>query len=40
MKKILAIMLAVVMVFGMTACNNSGNDANKKHKIGIATVSR
>ena len=38
MKKILAIMLAVVMVFGMTACNNSGNDANKKHKIGIATV--
>ena len=38
MKKILAIVLALVMVLGLAACNNSGDDANKKRKIGIATV--
>ena len=38
MKKILAIVLALVMVFGMAACKDNGGNANKKHKIGIATV--
>jgi hypothetical protein len=38
MKKILAIVLALVMVLGLAACNNNGDNTNKKHKIGIATV--
>ena len=38
MKKILAIALALVMVLGLAACNNSGDNTNKKHKIGVATV--
>ena len=38
MKKIAAIILALVMVLGLAACNNSGDNTNKKHKIGVATV--
>ncbi|MBP5224496.1 MAG: sugar ABC transporter substrate-binding protein [Lachnospiraceae bacterium] len=38
MKKIIALLLAVVMVFSMAACNNSNGGENKKHKIGVANV--